>query len=84
MKIDFKLEEKDWKRGIENCKYGPIGEDIFVEMCMKKNGVTGTEVFLEQVLAAPMALRSNLIFATLAQAIPGLSTEQGLKNAMNG
>ena len=33
---------KDWKIGIENCKYAPMGEDVFAEMCMKKNGVTGT------------------------------------------
>ena len=33
---------KDWKIGIENCKYAPVGEDMFAEMCMK-NGVTGTE-----------------------------------------
>ena len=36
---------KDCKIGIENCKYGPVGEDLFAEMCMKKNGVTGTDVF---------------------------------------
>ena len=30
---------------LDTCKYGPMGEDLFVEMCMKKNGVTGTEVF---------------------------------------
>merc|ERR1712014_390779 len=35
----------DWKVGIEKGKYGPMGEDLFAEMCMRKNGVTGTEVF---------------------------------------
>ena len=23
---------KDWKTRIENCKYGPMGEDLFAEM----------------------------------------------------
>jgi len=36
---------KDWKVGIEKGKYGPMGEDLFAEMCMRKNGVTGMEVF---------------------------------------
>ena len=35
---------KDWKIGVENSNYDPIGEHLFVGMCMKKNGVTGTEV----------------------------------------
>ena len=35
---------KDWKIGVENSNYGPMGEDLFVGMCMRKNGVTGTEV----------------------------------------
>ena len=34
---------KNWK--IENSNYGPMGEDLCVEMCMRKNEVTGTEVF---------------------------------------
>ena len=29
---------KDWKKGIEKGEYGPIGEDLFAEMCMRKNG----------------------------------------------
>ena len=36
---------KDWKRGIENCKQARMGDDMFAEMCMVKNGVNGTEVF---------------------------------------
>ena len=28
---------KDWKKGIEKGEYGPIGEDLFAEMCMRKN-----------------------------------------------
>merc|ERR1712151_98998 len=26
-------------------EYGPMGEDLFAEMCMRKNGVTELEVF---------------------------------------
>jgi len=36
---------KDWKVGIEKGKYGPMGEDLFAEMCMRKNGVSALEVF---------------------------------------
>merc|ERR1712151_332778 len=36
---------KEWKVGIEKGKYCPMGEGLFAEMCMRKNGVTGTEVF---------------------------------------
>ena len=36
---------KDWKIGIENCKHDPMGEDLFADIGMRKNGVTGTEVF---------------------------------------
>merc|ERR1712039_983028 len=36
---------KEWKVGIGKGKYGLMGEDLFAEMCMRKNGVTGTEVF---------------------------------------
>ena len=35
---------KDWKIGVENSKYGPMGEDLSVEMCMRKTGVNGTKV----------------------------------------
>ena len=31
---------KDWRIGVENSKYGPMWEDL-LEMCMRKNGVTG-------------------------------------------
>ena len=31
--------------GVEDGKYGPMGEDLFAETCMRKNGVTGIEVF---------------------------------------
>merc|ERR1712050_443866 len=40
-----KVTVKDWKVGIEKGKYGPMGEDLFAEMCMRKNGVTGIEMF---------------------------------------
>ena len=36
---------KDWKIGIENCKHDPMGEDLFADIGMRKNGVTSTEVF---------------------------------------
>ena len=36
---------KDWKIGVENCKHDPMGEDLFADIGMRKNGVTGTEVF---------------------------------------
>ena len=36
---------KDWKVGVDKGKYGPMGEDLFAEMCMSKNGVTRIEVF---------------------------------------
>ena len=36
---------KGWKIGIENCKHDPMGEDLFADIGMRKNGVTGTEVF---------------------------------------
>ena len=35
---------KDWKVGIDKGKYGPMGEDLFAEMCMRKNGVTGLDI----------------------------------------
>merc|ERR1712190_165999 len=35
----------NWKLGIEKGKYGPMGEDLFAEMCMRKNGVTALEAF---------------------------------------
>lgn len=35
----------DWKVGIKKGKYGPMGEDLFAEMCLRKNGVTELEAF---------------------------------------
>jgi len=35
----------NWKVGIDKGKYGPMGEDLFAEMCMRKNGVTAMELF---------------------------------------
>jgi len=34
-----------WKIGIKNGKYGPMGEDLFAEICMEKNGVDKVEAF---------------------------------------
>ena len=36
---------KNRKVGIENGKYGPMGEVLFAELCMRKNGVTALEMF---------------------------------------
>ena len=36
---------KDWKIEVENCKDDSMGEDLFVDIGMRKNEVTGTEVF---------------------------------------
>ena len=30
---------KNWKVGIHKGEYGPKGEDLFAEMCLRKNGV---------------------------------------------
>ena len=30
----------NWKVKIHKGQYGPMGEDLFAEMCMRKNGVT--------------------------------------------
>merc|ERR1712099_150942 len=35
----------NWKVGIEHGKYGPMGEDLFAEMCMRKNGVEHIDAF---------------------------------------
>merc|ERR1712190_531611 len=35
----------DWKVGIEKGKYGPMGEDLFAEMCLRKNGVAMIDAF---------------------------------------
>ena len=35
----------NWKLGIDNGKYGPMGKDLFAEICMRKNGVHAMEMF---------------------------------------
>ena len=40
-----KTTVSNWKVGIDKGKYGPMGEDLFAEMCMRKNGVTAIEAF---------------------------------------
>jgi len=35
----------DWMVGIKGGKYGPMGEDLFAEICMSKNGVHYVEAF---------------------------------------
>lgn len=35
----------DWKVGIKGGKYGPMGEDLFAEICLRKNGVSEIEAF---------------------------------------
>jgi len=34
-----------WKVGVKGGKYGPMGEDLFAEVCMEKNGVDKVEAF---------------------------------------
>jgi len=34
-----------WKVGLKNGKYGPMGEDLFAEVCLEKNGVAKAEAF---------------------------------------
>merc|ERR1712217_626583 len=34
-----------WTSGIENGKYGPMGEDLFVEICLAKNAVLKIDAF---------------------------------------
>lgn len=34
-----------WTIGIENGKYGPMGEDLFAEICLEKNGVLKIDAF---------------------------------------
>ena len=43
---------KDWKVGVEKGKYGPIGEDLFAEMCMRKNGTWINTGMYQQVWKA--------------------------------
>jgi len=40
-----KTTVSNWKVGIDKGKYGPMGEDLFAEICMRKNGVTAMEAF---------------------------------------
>jgi hypothetical protein len=35
----------NWKVGIKNGKYGPMGEDLFAQICMEKNGVAKLDAF---------------------------------------
>lgn len=35
----------DWKIGVHHGKYGPMGEDLFAEICLRKNGVSEVEAF---------------------------------------
>merc|ERR1712176_214773 len=35
----------NWKIGIDKGKYGPMGEDLFAEMCLRKNGVAMLDAF---------------------------------------
>merc|ERR1712186_280112 len=35
----------DWKKGIKDGKYGPMGEDLFAQVCMDKHGVKKVENF---------------------------------------
>ena len=40
-----KTTVSNWKVGIDKGKYGPMEEDLFAEMCTRKNGVTAMEAF---------------------------------------
>ena len=35
----------NWKVEIEKGKYGPMGEDLFAEICLRKTGVAMTDAF---------------------------------------
>jgi len=35
----------NWKVGIDKGKYGPMGEDLFAEICLRKNGVEELDAF---------------------------------------
>lgn len=35
----------NWKQGVKGGKYGPMGEDLFAELCLRKNGVSEIEAF---------------------------------------
>ena len=41
----YKTTVSNWKAGTDKGKYGPMEEDLFAEMCMRKNGATAMEAF---------------------------------------
>jgi hypothetical protein len=43
--IDACKKEIKWKVGIKNGKYGPMGEDLFAQICMDKHGVQRLAAF---------------------------------------
>jgi len=43
--IDKCSEMLPWKVGIKDGKYGPMGEDLFAEICLAKNGVSKADAF---------------------------------------
>jgi len=43
--IDKCSRELPWKVGVKGGKFGPMGEDLFAEKCMEKNGVYKVEAF---------------------------------------
>jgi hypothetical protein len=43
--IDTCSKTLPWKIGVKNGKYGPMGEDLFAEKCLEKNGVAKAEAF---------------------------------------
>jgi len=44
-KVDACYKDIDWKLGIENGKYGPMGEDLFAQKCMDESNVKKVENF---------------------------------------
>jgi len=40
-----KTTVSDWKIGVKKGKYGPMGEDLFAQICMEKNGVAKEDAF---------------------------------------
>jgi hypothetical protein len=43
--VDDCYTSVDWKKGIKDGKYGPMGEDLFAQVCMDKHGVKKVENF---------------------------------------
>merc|ERR1712217_1007382 len=35
----------NWKVGVDGGKYGPMGEDLFAQICLEKNGVAKLDAF---------------------------------------